>query len=337
MEMKKILITGYTSRMVGSKRVKGDYVTFVFLLEDILKEMGYWVERRVVPIGENIVGNGYYFAFVGVAPLSSISAHYVCESHRVMDTMSGRHAVFFDDWSACGWGKSVRGALEKWERYLSYKKFPYRPEVLEDTRHHMSVMVKHTMIGFNAPVLAPMFKWGNHEFLMKDNYLARLVSVDPSCWMKYPNITIPPKKNKRKQWVMAALSNHEAWVKRQHLTFPVRFVGNIRMKDGVMLTEDFTIQLFADSFGVLSVGYPSAGSGWWRSRYLNAAWAETPIYSDHRDAITMGAAFYGDANEFESEYLTPKYDQRIADQNEWLNSNLESKEEVKAKLEELMK
>jgi hypothetical protein len=337
MEKKKILITGYTSRMCGSTRVRGDYVTFVYLLEDILIDMGYEVERRLVPIGENIFENNFYFAFCGVAPLSSISAHHVPETHRVMEEMKSRHCVFFDDWSACAWGKSVRGTVSNWERYLEYKKFPYPLEIMEDTKISMSTMANTIVEGFNAPVLAPMFTWGDHDLLIENNYKAKLVTIDPSHWMKYPYIKIPNKRERVRQWVMAALSNHTAWANRQRFTFPVKFVGNVRMESGVMLPEDTTIQLFADSFGVLSVGYPSAGSGWWRSRYLNAAWAETPIYSDVRDAEKMGDAYQGNPLDFEREFLTPKYLERIRAQAQWLNSHLESKEQVIAKIKEVLK
>src|SRR3974390_3724591 len=106
MNKKKILITGYTSRQSGSKRVKGDYITFAFLLNDILTEMGYEVDYRVIPVGEDIYANNYYFAFCGVAPLSSISAHHVNETHYVIRKMGTRQCVFFDDWSACNWGPS---------------------------------------------------------------------------------------------------------------------------------------------------------------------------------------------------------------------------------------
>ena len=337
MNKKKILITGYTSRQSGSKRVKGDYITFAFLLNDILTEMGYEVDYRVIPVGEDIYANNYYFAFCGVAPLSSISAHHVNETHYVIRKMGTRQCVFFDDWSACNWGPSVRSVLKDWNRYVKYKKFPYLPEILEETRESLAFMALTQVENFNSPVLAPMFKWGDHSLLIKNNYCAKLISIDPSHWLKYPTITIPKKTERRKQWIMAALSNHTAWVNRQGFKFPVAFFGNVRMPSGVYLPEDSTIQLFADSFGVLSVGYPSAGSGWWRSRYLNAAWAETPIYSDHRDACTMGESYQGSPQDFEREFYTSRYDKRIAGQAEWLNDNLEQKEEVIAKFEELLK
>jgi hypothetical protein len=191
--------------------------------------------------------------------------------------------------------------------------------------------------GNNAPVLAPMFPWGDHEFLMRGNYNANLVTVDPSRWVKYPTVFIPTFYNKTKQWVMAALSDHTRWINKQGFELPVQYVGNKRMGDGFVLTENMTIELFAKSFGVLSCGYPSAGSGWWRTRYLNSAWAESIIYSDPRDAAIMGEAYQGTPAEFEALDTPEKYDERLVAQREWLEANVSEKEKVITTIEELMR
>lgn len=332
----KILITGYTTRMFGSQRIQGDYVTFSFLLEDILKEMGHEVERRKVTVGEDLTYK-YHFAFCGVAPLSSMTSGQVCQTHYAMEQMEGKHAVYADDWSFCGYGDSVRYTLPRWEKYLLYKNFLLDPSFIEDARVHMEKMINPPMIEYSAPVLAPMFKWGDHEFLMKGNYNARLTTVDPSAWVKFPDLTVPTFYNKRKQWVMAALSDHSRWVNKQGFRLPVYYVGNKRMGNGFVLTETETVRLFADSFGILSCGYPSAGSGWWRSRYLNAAWAESLIYSDARDAAIMGEAYQGSAGYFEGIDTPQKYKELVVAQKEWLEENTMRKEEVISIISELMK
>ncbi len=332
----KILITGYTTRMWNSPRIQGDYLTFSFLLEDILREMGHEAHRRLVTIGEEI-DYVYNYAFCGVAPLSSMTSGKVPETHYVMDAMRGRHAVYADDWSFCSYGNSVRYALERWQKYIDYKKFGYPPEQLEDTRLSLEGMMNMYMAGNNAPVLAPMFPWGDHQFLMRDNYNANLITVDPSAWIKYPSIRVPPKRKKVTQWVMAALSNHTSWVKRQGFSLPVLYVGNKRMGNGTVLSESDTVRLFANSFGVLSTGYPSAGSGWWRTRYLNAAWAESLIYSDSRDAAIMGDAFKGSAAGFESTLHLPSYDERVNEQRIWLENNISKKDEVIAVIDKLIR
>jgi hypothetical protein len=310
-------------------------VTFAYVLEDILKDMGYDVERRKVIIGEDLTWK-YRYAFLGVAPLSSISAGLVPETHYAMDQMQGKFAVFADDWSFCNFGPSVRYTLERWEKYLDYRNFKCSPEAIESTYNSLSLMVSIALAGNNAPVLAPMFSWGDHEFLMRENYNATLYTVDPSSWVKYPTIDIPTFYNKKKRWIMAALSDHSRWVNKQGFEFPVSYVGNKRMGDGFVLNESQTIQLFADSFGILSCGYPSAGSGWWRTRYLNAAWAETIIYSDFRDASLMGEAYRGSSSDFESLAGPQEYEERVVAQREWLESHLSSKEEVISTIERLI-
>lgn len=330
----KILITGYTTRMWGSPRVQGDYVTFSTILPDILREMGHEVEKRIVPVGEDI-RYVYHYAFCGVAPLSSITSAKVPETHYVMDQMTRKHAIFADDWSFCGFGDSVRYALVRWSKYLGYKNFIQTDEMLEQTRISLENMMNTPLAGNNAPVLAPMFPWGDHDFLMRGNYFANLTTIDPSAWVKYPTIHTWSASQRKKEWLMAALSDHSPWVRRQRFSFPVTYIGNKRKN--YVLTEDQTVQEFAKYFGVLSTGYPSAGSGWWRTRYLNAAWAETPVYSDPNDQIIMGESYQGTPAQFESEYGSLDYTRRIIAQRDWLNSHVSKKEEVFETIERLLK
>lgn len=329
----KILITGYTTRMFGSTRVIGDYITFSYLLEDMLKELGHEVDRRIVTIDEEIAYT-YDFAFCGVAPLNSMSASKVPETHYVMDCMLGRHAIYADDWSFCGYGNSVRYTLDRWDQYLKYKKFPYKEPVLNRTRESMRVITTVKNPTSNAYVLCPMFKWGNHDYLMEGNYDALLRTLDPSAWVKYPTINIPGSRNKIRQWVCAALSDHHKWVERQKLTFPVIYIGNKRKN--VLLPESEAVRMFSASYGILSTGYPSAGCGWWRTRYLNAVWAETLVYSDQKDAATMGEPYQGSAEWFESLHGMITYDKAVEEQREWLNENIMKKDEALAVLEKLI-
>jgi hypothetical protein len=322
----RILITGYTTRMtVDSSRIDKDYITFSYLLRDILVEMGHEVECRKVVMGEDL-SSQFGFAFCGVAPINSMTSSRICETHYAMDKMRGRHVVYADDWSFCGYGGSIRYALDRWDKFVKYKGFRYPAEIVESVRQSLENMVEYNQ-GNNAMVLAPMFPWGNHQFLMKDNYEAKLITVDPSAWLKFPTLDIPAPKDKIRQWVMAALSDHTPWIKKQKFKLPVKYVGNQRMGVDV-LNETQTVRLFAQSFGVLSTGYPSAGSGWWRTRYLNAAWAESLIYSDARDAVTMGKAFQGSAYDFENIQSDTEYLDRVESQRIWLENNIATKEWV---------
>lgn len=322
----KILITGYTTRMWGSQRIQGDYVTFTFLLEQILKDMGHQVIRRKINAGEELPYI-YDYIFCGLNPLSSMSSGMVPQTHWAMSTMPGRHCVYADDWSFCGYGDSVRYALDRWEKYLVYKNnFQTAPQFLEGTRESLYNMMAMENPLSNAPVLCPMFNWGDHDILMKDNYKANLVYVDPSAWLKYPTVDVPRYDQKVKHWVMAALSDHSRWVNKQGFQFPVTYCGNKRKN--TVFSESETVRLFASSFGVLASGYPSAGCGWWRTRYLNAAWAESLIYTDPRDAAVMGNAYFGTPHDFEILAGTRAYRERVNEQISWLTDNIMPKDEV---------
>jgi hypothetical protein len=325
--------------MFGSNRLQRDYVTFSFLLEDILKEMGHEVERKKTLVGE-VIYDKYDFAFCGVAPVNSLTSGRIVETHYTLKRMEGRSAVYADDWSFCNYGNSIRGALNKWEKFLQYKKFPYSADIIEDTKHSLENMINYDENN-NAPVLAPMFPWGNHKILMigsdgELNYSAKLSTIDPSEWVTYPKVVIPKPFERERQWVMAALSNHSAWVKKQGFKLPVKYVGCKSMQND-LLTEDETVQLFSNSFGVLATGYPSAGSGWWRTRYLNAAWAESIVYSDPKDAEMMGRPYRGTPEFFESIQSEKEYEELAFEQANWLQTHTSSKETTMQILERLIK
>src|SRR5208337_2051364 len=110
-------VTGYTTRMFNSHRVKMDYAAFPTMLSDILREMGHEVHHKQVTVDEKIAGV-YNYAFCGVAPLGSITSWKVPETHHVMDEMFGSHCVYFDDWSCSSYAGSVRGTIAKWDKYI---------------------------------------------------------------------------------------------------------------------------------------------------------------------------------------------------------------------------
>jgi hypothetical protein len=331
----KILITGYTSRQCASPRVVGDYMTFSSILPIILRDMGHEVERRVVKVSETISGI-YNYVFAGLAPLGSITSAKVAETHYAMDAMPGRHCVFVDDWSFCGFNTSAKSTLKRWDAWVKYKNFPFDTNVIATTKESIERILQFSNPGNNAPVLAPMFPWGDHEWMMRGNYAANLHTIDPSAWVKYPTVDILSCGSRKRQWVNAALSDHSPWIKRQGFKDPILHLGNKRMGDGEFVYENFVVRAFAESTGVISVGYPSAGSGWWRTRNLNAAWAETPLYCDIKDQKTMGLSYQVTAQKFENEICTPLWDDRAKGQVAWLEENISKKEEVMTKLEEIL-
>lgn len=321
--------------MAGSTKIHSDYMTFAYLLESILKEMGHSVYRKPVLIGEDL-WKQYDYAFLGVAPLSSLSSTRICETHYAMESMRGRHCVWADDWSFCGFGSSVRYTLDRWNKYIEYKKFPYSEKILDSTLESLNTMISVNERN-NAPVLAPMFPWGDHSFLMKDNYDANLITVDPSAWLCYHSLDIPKPFERKRQWVMAALSDHSKWIKKQGFKLPVLYVGNKRMVGVEVLNERDTIRLFAQSYGVLSTGYPSAGSGWWRTRYLNCAWAESIMYCDPIDGKTMSLPYQMSPSYYESLDSENAYEMTAQSQSDWLLRHISTKDTTKAILERLMK
>lgn len=282
----KILLTGFTQRMINSRRLIYDYLTSVYLLRAALEQLGHTVEHRVVTWGEDLTG--YDLALVGVGPPRSFTARHVpgaAWAHQELPTI-----FYADDWSVVNLGSSVNTTMRNWNSYLKFLAGLGQPDLSVAATQGVQHLLTALVTDRDAILLAPMFPWGNHQLLREGNFAPKLAAWDPT-----PLVMLPPAARsaaavsgeaKQRRWINATLQKHDDWVKTLQLSWPVETLGN-RRAGQVYLSETHVIQLYRESWGVLCPRYARAGSGWWRVRYHWAALTGAVLLADRADTGWM--------------------------------------------------
>lgn len=282
----KILLTGFTQRMVNSQKLRYDYLTSVYLLKDALLELGHEVEHRTVQFGENL--HDFDLALVGIGPPRSFTARHIVGSSWA--AQSARRVLFYcDDWSIANMGTSIRTTVKSFDKYLKWFTENLGQPITDVESKSVQAMLQDMLyMAPNFPLLAPMFPWGRHKSLLEDNLPeVKLIPWDPTPLVHELAFAKVEPEAKKKQWVCATLQNHDDWVADQHCSWPVRWMGN-RRKGEDYKPENEVVQEYADSWGVLCPRYNRSGSGWWRVRYQWAAMTRSVLRCDRSDSCYMG-------------------------------------------------
>lgn len=277
----KLLLSGFTQRMTNSSRLRYDYLTSVFVLRDALKLLGHDVDHRAVTPGEDL--SGYDRALIGIGPTKSFTARFVPGSAWVYNQLPGRVILYCDDWSIEKTGYDFRNTLSRWDKWVKFftDAGPVKGQELEghdDRLADVNMMLEDITRTPVKKLLAPMFPWGDHQLLMKDNLPSTLVPWDPTPLIKTDVITEPAFARERR-WVLATLQKKLNLPKG---SWPIEQVGNKREGQPYVSESDVLLR-YRQSWGVICPPYQRAGSGWWRARYQHAADAGCVLWLDPRD------------------------------------------------------
>jgi hypothetical protein len=163
-----------------------------------------------------------------------------------------------------------------------------------------------------VPLLAPFFNWGTgpDSFfgVARERLNATFHTWDPSPWVFLPDgVTVAPWPRER-HWVLASLQNHDRWVKKLGVEWPIIQYGGVKKGGGgiraggpdKVVPEADVVRAYASAAGVLSPPYKSAGSGYWRVRFNYAALAGAVMYPGLKDGEQIGPSFTNDMADIEA-------------------------------------
>jgi hypothetical protein len=292
----KVLITGVTSRMIGSTRLRYDYLSNVSLIQKALEIAGHKVEVRKVDLDEKDVSKNYDVALVGLAHIYSLGAGYYPQATRVLHEFGERAALYCDDWACVGLGETLKGVLRGWDRYLNWRKYAITKEqevIMHDTIAKIARGADGSEGHCAWPMLLPMFSWGNIRQFMEGNLQfegQKLEGFDPTSLYITPGTNKVEPRDRKLIWTLAVLQNHDQWLKKLNLRWPVLSMGNKRKGEQVLSEKD-VVQHYANNWGVLAPKYPKAGTGWWRVRYVHAADTGAIMLCDPQDGEQIGLSY----------------------------------------------
>lgn len=270
----KILMTGFTSRTIGSDRNTYDYVSNVFLLRRVLELGGHEVDIRKVSLETDVcVEEDYDCALVGVGACQGLSSRYKLGALWALSRFGKRAAIFPSDGkNVYIFPSSVRTCLtgthadhgtpitpidyflgklqgEKcniWEAELGGEAM-YREvwqKILEQLPH------VEGKAKCSWPVLVPLHSWGDARAYER-HYGAPTMMWDPTrvaIESQYSTDELASDgrfvfvhealaNERERRWVCASLQDNAQWLKKQKLSWPVIEIGNKRKAAAGQATE----------------------------------------------------------------------------------------------------
>lgn len=331
----KILVTGLTGRMCGNERWAKKKPLYgrmqAIMYADEFDAMGHDVSQYLPAWDEPL--DSYDKIFVGIAPLSSLSANNFVEMGRVLRLHPEKAVLYVEDWSVENLTRDWTGKLadEGWRKHLIWKGYLKTDQPgLDEARRGLLSVINGLKCPY--PVVASMFPWGDHGALMGESY--EVVAWDVSPLIAKPAINDPSKfanmwvnDCKERCWVLGALSDQSRWVDKHQFQWPVLQYGH-RSSGQPRLDELDLVQKYADHWGVLCPPYKKSGTGWWRNRYNWAAHVKSVLFCGEDDGAVMDSS-YQNSREFYEGADDNALMQAAEAQKEWFDSRVWTREQFR--------
>lgn len=300
----KILMTGFAARGIGSTRTKHKIVSLPDVLSRALTALGHDVDGpRRVSLDEALSTD---LILMQVGWISSLSSTYAHEAGLLMADAAelGIPVLrYVDDWRSQWLADDIAGhALSDkgWDKHVNR----FRAKEYADIDAYDRARIRNAFLGPIAgdPLAVPIMGWGNHN-LFDVSTKARLSEVlpfDPQSLCDTVDTVWASDVDRARRWVVASLQDHDKWVASQNLSWEVLRLGGTKKNPGgtpikgaknCVIPEGEVLQKYAESWGVLSPEYDSAGSGYWRTRYDQTMSAGALLWPGAKDAEAIGGPF----------------------------------------------
>lgn len=321
----KILVTGNTPQQCG-RGTQMKYGPVIDLFVKALRDAGIEVDHRILKPETSLTE--YDAIWLGMSPINSMSSRYMyapLEMYgRIVD--EGKPCLFWiDDWQTQLLNAAFKSILKDPMRLI---KAP--GATLQDTRYaidwarapgNIDKIAKGIEYLYTKPwpkTVAPFYTWGDHLKIFEKHPQVdetNLVRIDPSRYVDWYPIQPAEDINRRYAWVCGILSDQRKWlddlgVKIEPYTddeisalesgdadavaryrWEIFHTGGKASKASVRLKEPELIQQYSESWGVLSPPYWHVGSGWWRNRFVYAAYAGSIVAGDPREGAPCDPSY----------------------------------------------
>lgn len=330
-------MTGTTKQQVGGGTVLG-YEPVADLFVKGLRLAGYEVEHRKTVIGEDL--SSYDAVLVGLVPFFSIASNQLYHALDVIERAekNGQPLLFFvDDWAFSRVVANLNTHIRMpWQLTKDFFKGRASYDWACSRKAELQVIVERMRHRPWPATLIPAFTWGDHAKLVKGvEMITEPYCIDVSAFaMEYP-LTFPPTRGRR--WVLGTISDQRKWMDSLSLSWEINHLGTRASKAPEKMPESQLVQLYADSWGVLSPPYKQIlGTGWWRNRAVYAARAGAILLADPGEMPQLGEAYQLKPAEVEAMTDTELCSLAAA-QREALFSRQASQGQVAAQLDAIVK
>lgn len=289
---RRILQSGFTTQHVGNgTRYKYDPVAKLY--RDMLAHAGYEVEQRPVAVDENITG--YDALIFGVSPLNSFSARY---QYAALGALADAKAAgipiiyYIDDWQSHLIKSAAKTMCNDPKRLVrpTYNGVNASGATCRNDFEWGEANLDKLMTVVNdlayetwPTLIMPTYRGGDLGiFKKKIPANKRMVGIDPTSFYTPYDTVIPDDADRKREWVFGILSDQRKWMEKINVdrTWDIAHKGGRASKADEGMPEPELVQMYADSWGVLSCPYWHAGSGWFRIRHEHTMGTRSVLYSE---------------------------------------------------------
>lgn len=299
----KILLTGTTSIQCGkrSSRSKQDYISFPYLLKDMLTLLGHDVYHKVYDPRIDVLSD-YDVALIGLAPSSSIAS---CFCYNAFLAMSHPNKLFYlVDWD-------VKNAFSTRIKNDPFHDFIMGINRLKLEKEDIRSIINNVewFFGVKHNVLGQLANWGDHSLVKKNTLIDNLIAFDPAPYLLRTLKQCELNYNtKKKVWVSASLRDFTEKLVKLNLKWDMQ----IYTKANYISEVDLVEQVYANSWGTLALPYYHKGSGWHRGRFIFAMHTGCIMLANKKEVEPLGDAYVFDVDFYENK-ATCKQLKELAD------------------------
>lgn len=274
----------------------GFFGSGIVALHEALLKAKHKVEWRKIEYAEKGLQK-YDLLILGLGALGDFSNQFL---YQIIHASQYDHVLFLiDDWRANG---ALRGLRDN----DIFREFLFKngtgkhvaPETIKNDRKLLEKL-RDKMFRKKTNLLGSFFEFGDRDIILEDTPFTEVKGYDPSSFLynfrlKKEKLVQPSRRIER--WIYGSLGDHKRWHKKLDAQWPI--VVHMR-KHGNFLTEPELLKEYIKSTGMLAPMYQASGSGWWRPRYIHAAYTRTPMHGDVTEAGGFGKGYWRSVGEIE--------------------------------------
>jgi hypothetical protein len=291
--MKKILITGMTASQCANETITRN-MSFSGLLKRAFEHAGYEVDLLVPSLSwtkEDL--QQYEKVLVGLAPVTSLSAHYSYGALHTMDLLLGDfRMVFYIDAPepvkiTSGFNAWYTDTSNMTKKFYSARR-DYKEAAKVENEERFARVIGHLMNDMWHMTLYPTLPWdyaGDKpigQLPSGANKAIRGINLDA---FGINDSSYPAHKTKYDD-VFAIDQAKTRWARNIQLTTNTEFTP---MRKTKAWTDAEVQEQIRKSKAVVLTPYPSSGT-WWSYRYLQAISSLTPVVTEWRESASTGMA-----------------------------------------------
>jgi hypothetical protein len=295
----RILVSGVTREQANARvnKPKFSMIQGMPAIVRSLKNLGHEIDHRQVVLGEDLNGR-YDAAVIGLSPTNSFPANKCgLGALWAIGALDCPTIIYWEDWQYRATLSGLRRLMrnpQDLDKKTSKGEWFYQDD-RDLVAKHGSRLVE-TAAGLLQPWrrlygVVPSYEWGDLSIPQGDLPSgARTGRIDlaPEAMLHimpaYDRIVEQLQQPKEVQWTCASLVDHDNWIEKQKLQWPVQLFGRRRGEHVRLDTEGDVAVEIARSAGSLCPKYHHAGSGWWRARFISAALGRTVLGADPKEA-----------------------------------------------------